>query len=304
MIDQLLLEIKKLPRPQPIWVGVVVGFLALLLYAYREVIQWYWLPRWDDPNGYYSYAYLVPPLALVMVWMRRERLLQLRAQPNLWLGVPLFLVASGIHLLGHWGYSSWVSSMAFPLFLISASLILWGNQITRVLLYPLLFLYLMMPMPSVVFDEITNPIKVWSTEVAIALLKPFYGILQTSQVTFMMPSGYELHVGVECSGFKVTIALLTFILFFFTIVDLPLWKKLILPLALFPIAIISNGIRIALIGVAGEHWGPEAAKIAHEGYEVSLPVFGTVNIPTTGALEILIPFGALFLIARWLGWKK
>ncbi len=303
MLDQLMLEIKKLPRPQPILVGIVVAFVIALLWAYREVIQWYWLPRWDDPNGYYSYAYLVPPLAIVMIWMRRERLLQLKAQPSWW-GIPLFLIATGIHLLGHWGYSSWVSSQAFPLFLISASLMLWGTQITKVLLYPLLFLYLMMPMPSVVFDEITNPIKVWSTEVAIAMLKPFYNILQTSQVTFIMPSGYELHVGVECSGFKVTIALLTFLLFFFTITDLPLWKKLILPLALFPIAIISNGLRIALIAVAGHEWGSEAGKIAHEGYPVNLPIFGQVDIPTTGALEILIPFVTLFLIARWLGWKK
>ncbi|MFQ3611527.1 MAG: exosortase/archaeosortase family protein [Fimbriimonadales bacterium] len=303
MLDQLMLEIKKLPRPQPILVGVVVAFLVAVLWSYQEVIRWYWLPRWDDPNGYYSYAYLVPPLAIVMIWMRRERLLQLQAKPSWW-GVPLFLVATGIHLLGHWGYSSWVSSQAFPLFLISGSLLLFGTQITKVLLYPLLFLYLMMPMPSVVFDEITNPIKVWSTEVAIAMLKPFYSILSTSQVTFIMPSGYELHVGVECSGFKVTIALLTFILFFFTITDLPLWKKLILPLALFPIAIISNGLRIALIAVAGHEWGPEAGKIAHEGYPLNLPVFGQVDIPTTGALEILIPFVALFLIARWLGWKR
>jgi len=302
-MDQLLLELRKLPRPQPILLGVVVGFLALLLYAYREVIQWYWLPRWGDEQGYYSYAYLVPPLALVMIWMRRERLLQLQARPSWW-GIPVYFVAMGIHLLGHWGYSSWVSSMAFPLFLIAGSLLLWGPQITRVLLYPLLFLYLMMPMPSVVFDEITNPIKVWSTEVAIAMLKPFYNILQTSQVTFVMPSGYELHVGVECSGFKVTIALLTFILFFFTIVDMPLWKKLILPIALFPIAIISNGLRIALIGIVGHHYGPEAAKIAHEGYPLNLPLFGEVTIPTTGALEILIPFVSLFLLARWLGWKR
>lgn len=302
-MDQLLLELRKLPRPQPILLGVVVGFLALLLYAYREVIQWYWLPRWGDEQGYYSYAYLVPPLALVMIWMRREQLLKLHARPSWW-GIPVYLIAMGIHLLGHWGYSSWVSSMAFPLFLIAGSLLLWGTQITRVLLYPLLFLYLMMPMPSVVFDEITNPIKVWSTEVAIAMLKPFYNILQTSQVTFMMPSGYELHVGVECSGFKVTIALLTFILFFFTIVDMPLWKKLILPIALFPIAIISNGLRIALIGIAGHHYGPEAAKIAHEGYPLNLPLFGEVTIPTTGALEILIPFVSLFLLARWLGWKR
>jgi len=274
-----------------------------VLYAYREVIRDYWLVRWGDPNGYYSYAYLVPPLALVMIWMRREQLLRLEARPSWW-GVPLFLLAMGVHALGHWGYSSWVSSMGFPLLLIGGSLLLWGTKITGVLLYPLLFLYLMMPMPSVVFDEVTNPIKVWSTEVAIAMLSPFYKILQTSQVTFMMPSGYELHVGVECSGFKVTIALLTFILFFFTIVDMPLWKKLILPAALLPIAVISNGLRIALIGVAGHEWGPYAAKVAHEGYEMTLPVFGTVNIPTTGALEILIPFASLFLLARWLGWKR
>jgi exosortase len=302
-MDQFLLELKKLPRPQPILLGAVIAFLGMVLYAYREVIRDYWLVRWGDPNGYYSYAYLVPPLALVMIWMRREQLLRLEARPSWW-GVPLFLLAMGVHALGHWGYSSWVSSMGFPLLLIGGSLLLWGTKITGVLLYPLLFLYLMMPMPSVVFDEVTNPIKVWSTEVAIAMLSPFYKILQTSQVTFMMPSGYELHVGVECSGFKVTIALLTFILFFFTIVDMPLWKKLILPAALLPIAVISNGLRIALIGVAGHEWGPYAAKVAHEGYEMTLPVFGTVNIPTTGALEILIPFASLFLLARWLGWKR
>jgi len=303
MLDQFLLELKRLPRPQPILAGFVVAFLAALLFAYREVIEWYWLPRWGDPNGYYSYAYLVPPLAIVMIWMRREQLLKLRAQPSWW-GVPVLLWGAGLHLLGHWGLSSWLSSMGFPLFLLGGSLLLFGTQITRVLLYPLLFLYLMMPMPSVVFDEITNPIKVWSTEVALAILSPFYSILQTSQVTFIMPSGYELHVGVECSGFKVTVALLTFILFFFTLVDLPLWKKLILPIALFPIAILSNGIRIALIAIFGHHFGPEAGKIAHEGFELTLPVLGAVNIPTTGALEILIPFVALFLIARWLGWRR
>jgi hypothetical protein len=63
-------------------------------------------------------------------------------------------------------------------------------------------------------------------------------------------------------------------------------------------------LRIALIGVAGHEWGSYAAKVAHEGYEATLPVFGTVNIPTTGALEILIPFVSLFLLARWLGWKR
>jgi hypothetical protein len=110
-MDQFLLELKKLPRPQPILLGAVIAFLGMVLYAYREVIDYYWLPRWGDENGYYSYAYLVPPLALVMIWMRRERLLRLEARPSWW-GVPLFLLAMGIHALGHWGYSSWVSSMA------------------------------------------------------------------------------------------------------------------------------------------------------------------------------------------------
>lgn len=302
-MDQFLLELKKLPRPQPILLGVVLAFLALLLYAYWEPIRDYWLKRWGDPNGYYSYAYLVPVLALVIIWMRREQLLQLRAEPSWW-GLPLLLLASGIHLLGLWGYSSWVSSMGFPLFLVGASLLLWGTKVTRVLLYPLLFLYLMMPMPSAVFDEITSPIQVWSTDVAEAMLRPFYNILRENQSTIIMPSSYRLLVGVECSGFKVTIALLTFILFFYTLVDMPLWKKLILPAALLPIAVLSNGLRIALIGVAGEEYGSYAAKIAHEGYPLNLPLLGEITIPTTGALEILIPFVSLFLIARWLGWKR
>jgi len=49
-MDQLLLELKKLPRPQPILLGAVIAFLGLVLYAYREVIHVYWLPRWGDPK--------------------------------------------------------------------------------------------------------------------------------------------------------------------------------------------------------------------------------------------------------------
>jgi hypothetical protein len=38
-MDQFLLELKKLPRPQPILLGAVIAFLGMVLYAYREVIQ-------------------------------------------------------------------------------------------------------------------------------------------------------------------------------------------------------------------------------------------------------------------------
>jgi hypothetical protein len=61
MLDQFLMEVKRLPRPHPILAGFVIAYMAALLFAYREVIEWYWLPRWGDPQGYYSYAYLVPP---------------------------------------------------------------------------------------------------------------------------------------------------------------------------------------------------------------------------------------------------
>jgi hypothetical protein len=90
MLDQFLMEVKRLPRPHPILAGFVIAYMAALLFAYREVIEWYWLPRWGDPQGYYSYAYLVPPLAIVMIWMRREQLLQLQARPSWW-GIPLLL---------------------------------------------------------------------------------------------------------------------------------------------------------------------------------------------------------------------
>jgi len=304
MIDQIWSEIKQLPRPHPVLAAFFVGFMAVLLFSFQPVIKEFWLVRWGDVNGYYSYAYLVPILAIAIIWMRRERLLQLSAQPSWWGIIPLVL-AVGMRLLGHWGYSHWLSSMSFPLFLLGASLLLLGKPVTRVLLYPILFLYLMVPMPSVVFDEITNPIKVWSTDASLLMLKPFYSpILETSEVTYIMPSGYNLQVGVECSGFKVTIALLTFILFFYTLVDFPLWKKLIFPIALLPVAVFANGLRIALIAVAGNDYGDHAAKIAHEGWETKLPLFGEVSIPTTGLLEILIPFVTLFLIARWLGWKR
>lgn len=303
MLASVWEEVKQLPRPHPVATAAFVVFIGLLLYAYRIILTDYWLENWGHPDGYYSYAYLVIPLALAIIWFRRAHLIRLQAQPSAW-GIPVLLLAIVLRMSGHWGESHWVSSMGFPLFLLGASLLTLGKSITRVLLYPILYLYFMIPLPDWVFDEVTYPIKVWSTDTAFILLSPFYKLWPMSEVQFMMPSGYGVSVGVECSGFKVTVSLLTFLFFFFTILDLPLWKKALLVVSVLPPAILANAIRIALIAIAGHHFGDHAAKIAHEGWEVTLPLLGNLTIPTTGLVEIAIPFACLFLFARWLGWKR
>ncbi|NUL81209.1 MAG: exosortase/archaeosortase family protein [Armatimonadetes bacterium] len=351
MVAPFIDEVKRLPKPQIWMVGAIALAIGMLIYSYYVIIDLYYIPRWGHEDGYYSHAYLVPILAVAILWMRRDRLKELGAdmtiyslfagivafviafalihareyqslgspnykpefyetygvplllavctamltllyvekpKPNYW-GLGILALAVAARAVGHWGNSFWTPSMALPLFIIGAMMLLYGWQITKVLMFPILFLYFMVPLPSWIFDEVTHPIQVWSTDASVTILKFFYSVTRTGEIKFLMPSMYELGVGVECSGFKMTISLLTFIFFFMVFVDLPAWKKAIMVAVVLPIAVLTNALRICSVAVAGHHFGADVGNTVHDwsGYPL-----------------LFVAFMFIFALARWLGWKR
>jgi exosortase/archaeosortase family protein len=95
-------------------------------------------------------------------------------------------------------------------------------------------------------------------------------------------------VDVPCSGLKLLLALTAFTIFFVLIARLKWWANL-LALGMIPVlAILINGLRIALIGVVGDTWGQDAGMTFHD---------------YSGYITLIICFMILFKIFRWMGWK-
>jgi exosortase/archaeosortase family protein len=99
---------------------------------------------------------------------------------------------------------------------------------------------------------------------------------------------FTLDVGVACSGLKLLIAVTAFTLFFMMIGGLKWWGNAIMVLAVLPLCLFINGLRIALIGVVGDTYGADAGHQFHD---------------YSGYLTLIVCFFILFSLMRSLGWK-
>lgn len=263
------------------------GVLVALVVAYYPVFD-YWQYHWFRSDGYYSHGILVPFLALYMVWMRREELRQTAISPSTG-GLALVVLALAMRVLGHLTQSSTISSLSFLVLTYGVIAFLLGWRFVRIVWFPVLFLGFMMPLPSTVFDEISQPAQEWSTIIANVLLKTIGYETQRVGNVIYIPGGFDLDVGVPCSGFKMLVSMATFAFFFAYYIRVELWRQIALIVLALPLALVINGLRIALIGVVGTKFGEEAGYAFHDW---------------SGYLVLVVAFAVLFQLGRWLGWQR
>lgn len=265
------------------WAPAVFALIAVAV-LFAQVFGGYW-KEWNRSNGYYSHGILVPVIALYMVWANRKRLSAHRAKPA-WYGGLLIVPAIPLYLFGKWTGSGALLDASLMLTVVGSVWSFAGSRITRILLFPILYLVFMVPLPGTVLDEATMRIQLQSTRVAAV-------ILNVTGYTSELVGSNEIHssylpepliVGVACSGFKLLISLMTFTAFFVYMIQAPWWKKAVLVAFAVPLSVFVNSLRIAMIGYAGIWTG--TADAMHDFHDWS------------GYLGLVICFVILFGFAR------
>lgn len=240
---------------QMIFGGLKHNWLLLTTIAALVVSQWrllsyYWL-AWSQPDGYYSHALLVPILAGIMVWQNKNRLDRAIA-PGSWLGLPVLLLAAALSLAGIIIEWQILCGMALILFLFGIILSFVGRKAAIILLLPVLFLCLMIPMSPATLDGATNRFQTMSTVMATGMLKLFdSGIVKDGNVISSTSLPEPLLIGVPCSGLKLLIALFMATSFMAYSFEGPKWRRIFLIALAPPLAILVNSIRIVMIGLVG-----------------------------------------------------
>lgn len=251
-------------------IGVVRCYWPMLLAgALFIAMQWVfpfhdWWRTWEKPHSYYSHGPLVPLISLFMVWANRKRLAQVKIGPS-WLGLFLIVPSIPLFVFGRWTGSGNVCAITFIAFLVGALLMFTGTRMTRLLLFPVLYLLCMVPAPSTVLDRVSSPVQLQSTMLASKVLQytgdlvsDGWEIKRAGNLIYSprLPAGPGESEGVlrvegECSGFRMLISLITFTAFFVYMIRAPFWKKAFLLAISFPLSLLVNGLRIAVIGYVG-----------------------------------------------------
>ena len=213
----------------------------------------------------YSYILLVPFISMYLIWTGRRELLLPQRTNSRPAAVPVLLafivLAVGwIGLRGRWtpplqDYLAWLSS-AFVLLIIAGFLLFFGWETFRRALFPLCFLAFLVPFPLYLQELLQALLQKGSAECAYILFKLCGTPVLFEGTEFQLP-GFPLRVAPECSGIHSTLVLFfTSLLAGYLLLRSSL-NRAFLALAVFPLALLRNAIRIVIIGELCVHVSPD-----------------------------------------------
>jgi exosortase len=222
-------------------------------------------------NDTASHVVVVPLVTLVLLFQDRAAILVAR-QPHIWAG--LAVIASGLMalLVGRGSESLRpddalsIAVAGLVLLWVGGFLVTFGWQSARAALFPLFFLIFAVPPPDSLVVAATDFLKRGSTETVAALFALTGTPVHREGFVFSLPS-FVIEVADECSGIRSSIALmLTGLLACHTFLRKG-WTKAVLILAVLPIAVLKNGIRIVALTLLAIHVDPSflVGQLHHEG---------------------------------------
>jgi exosortase len=236
------------------WVSVLLGVCYEPVLA-RLVAQWY-----SDADM--GHGFFVPVIAAYIAWRERVRISGVAPQPNwwglaivLWAGLQLYLATLGAELF--------LARTSLVISIAGVVLLLGGSRYLRAFAFPLFLLLFMVPIPAVIYNQLTFPLQIRASEAAeasISLLQ--IPVIREGNVLEL--ASQKLNVVEACSGIRSLLTLTFLALVYGYFCERRLWIRIVLFFSTVPIAIIANAGRVTLTGVVANFRPDLAEGLFHE----------------------------------------
>lgn len=232
------------------------GLIVLLFGIYFPILR-IMVEHWAAVEDY-QHGFLIAPLALYFAYERRWDLEDAPVSGS-WLGVLPLAIGVLSLAIGRLGTELMTMRSAFIFTLIGLVLLVLGREIFKILAFPLLFLFLMVPLPQSLVNTIAFPLQLIAAKVAVLSLQQI-GIPALVEGNIIHLAHTQLFVHEACSGLRSLMALVTLgVVFAHFFKRGVLWVQILLVASTIPIAIAVNSFRVALTGYLAHHFGEEAA---------------------------------------------
>ena len=238
------------------WLWLVAGLVVLVAFLYYSILGFLVQDWWTDPN--FSHGFFVPAFSIFVIWQRRKVLASIPVDPS-WSGLGIIVLALLVYLLGVIGAELFLSRSSFILLLAGLVIYFLGWGYFRALMFPWAFLFLMVPLPTLVLSEVTFPLQFFASKLASSLLA-LVGVPVLREGNIIQLPTMSLEVVEACSGIRSLVSLLTLAVIYGYLMESSFVLRVILALAAVPIAIAANSLRVMGTGLLGLYWGPEKAE--------------------------------------------
>jgi exosortase len=225
-----------------------IALLALYLPVFAHAVT-----VWSTDQEF-SFAFLVPPIALGLLWLRRR---EIRAAcgpgSNAGLlalvGGLLLLVASarsGVHAIG---------GASFAVTVLGAAAYVYGIAAARALFFPVAFLTSSLVLFRGLLNSLGFALQELTARYAAAAAALCGVPVRRVGVDLFVGTQFHFVVAEACSGLSSLLALLCLGTLIVGLAPLSLWRRSVLVALVVPIVLVANVVRVALVLVLARVFG-------------------------------------------------
>jgi exosortase len=219
------------------------------------------LPFYSFGGQLYTHLCLIPPVSAYFIFLKRKSIFS-EAEYALAGGaivalVGIVLLMAGLHYKADLGQNDYLSlgAAGMVLWVIGGFLGVYGTKAFKKALFPMLFLFFTVPLPTLVLDRSVGFLQHLSTEAVEGVLT-FIGTPHVRSGTVFELPGHAMEVAPECSGIRSTLALVILVTVGgYVFLDTG-WRRLLLVLAVIPVSVFKNALRISTLGLLASYVDP------------------------------------------------
>ena len=239
-------------------IALLAAMLILLYHgiAIKLVTDWYELPD-------FSHGFLIPFFAAFLLWDNRHKFRSTPIAPS-WAGVALVVLALFELILGRLGADLFLQRTSFVVLIAGLVWTFLGKAMLGRAKFVLFVLLLAIPLPTIVFNQITFPLQLLASRFASGLL-PMAGVPVLRDGNIIQLPAMSLEVAEACSGIRSLMSLFTVAVIYGYFLERATWRRVVLAVSSLFIAVTANVARIFGTGLCVQYWDPvKAMGFFHE----------------------------------------
>ena len=199
-------------------------------------------------NDMYSYAFMVPLISALLIWVKKEELARVPVTSSLLFGTGLAGVGLSLLLVGRVSGTNLLEEASLVVSIGGLALLLFGRRMFSRLFFPITYLFAMIPFWESLTSQLHPYFQLYSASFGVASLRLFGIPVYKDGFLIQLPN-INLEVAEACSGVNYLIAVLC-IGVPLTYLYITSWsRRIFIVLMAVVIALLSNGVRVAIVAL-------------------------------------------------------
>lgn len=237
-----------------VWLIALMGFAAM----YAPVYWWAANGIWQSDE--HAHGPIILAVLIWLFWTRRQQIAAAPRKPSMLIGWSVFGLGLFVYFVGRVFQIS-ILELGSQIFVVAGVIMLLkGLPALRIAWFPVLYFIFMIPLPGILVDAMTGPLKQWISAIVESILYAAGYPIARSGVIISIGS-YQLQVADACSGLNSMFSLSALgTLFMYIMGRTSKLHNAIMLASILPIAFTANIIRVITLVLITYYFGDEAGQ--------------------------------------------